>query len=817
MITPLPDTTTAKAKNHPAPATQSDTVGNTITLDSKDFNQGFIVSPEELILGKVAGLRITSNSGKPGDGFTIQNRGISTFLTDNSPLYIVDNVPIVNGYININPNDIATVTVMKDAWAVALYGDRAAHGAIVITTKKGDGTAKVSYIGKVGISFLPKQVDVFSSDEFRKLVSDRFSSSPTILSLLGNASTNWQSEIYRTAINQDHHIDFSDSIKIIPYRIAFGSTDLKGIIKTSGNKRNSVSVALTPSFFDNHMKVNITLNGLFTEESLVDENIVQSAVYANPTQPVKNSDGYYYYPTGNSSAIDGTPVVMLNTLNNKLNSDRYIGNVLIDYKLHFFEALRVILNYGEDYLKTNNHELSILSLNNKRANQKVKSKNLDLSANYFKNIESLSSNINVAIGVTQNDYSISDTSIQYIYSPDILFTSSSFESRSRSRTIYIRIGYSFKNRYCLNFSNRQQTTNIADNNAKRKISYATTLKWVVKNEMFLKNSRTISTLNLRAEYGVSGANSKLNNSFNDFFETYSSPENITAKSLGVDYGFFQNRIFGSLEFYSNTSDNLFFRYYNWSTDNNYTENNGKLKNSGIEASINAIPLLDKAWHWEIGFNTAFNRNKIETLNPGFYESADYSTNLGSPILIQKAGNPINSFNVKTQTYDNQGNPIEGNYTTDSRPYHKAQPDWIMGLSSQLSYKKWDFGFSGRLSLGNYVYNNVAADSYYNMIYKGFYLSNISKSVDKTKFVHRQYQSDYYVENASFFRMDFITLGCSFKNLWNGKADIRLAASIQNAFVITNYSGIDPEVASGIDQYGYPRPRIFSFEININLH
>ena len=787
---------------------------NAITLDSSLFNQGFIVMPEELFLGKIPGMNIISNSGKPGDGFTIQNRGISSFLTDNNPLYVVDNLPIVNGYLNINPNDIATITVIKNAWAVALYGDRAAHGAIVITTKKGGGTAKVSYIGKVGISFLPKQVDVFSSDEFRKLVYDQYNAYfpediPMLDTLLGHANTNWQSEIYRTAISQDHHVAISNSINRIPYRISFGHTNLEGIIKTTSNKRNSLSVALTPSFFDNHLKVEMTLNGLFTEENSADKYVVLSAVMFDPTQAIRNSDGSYY-KTG-YFFIDN-PVEKLNLTNNNLCSDRYISKVSIDYRLHFIPDLRVILNYGEDYLKTDNRETETWYYTyDELKDQKLISKYWDLSANYYKNIEAISSNISFVIGIIK--YNRSNSSKDFLYVSHILNNATIFDSKLKLNTTYMRIGYSLKNRYCLNFSNRKETASISDYNNRTNHVYTATLKWIVKNEPFLSSNRTISTLNLRAEYGISGANPKMSNSLNDLTRVYSSPEKITAKSLGVDYGLFHDRIYGSIEFYSNTSDNLFFRYYASGVNFVDTRNNGKLKNSGVEASINAIPLLGKAWQWKIGFNAAFNRNKIKALNTSINGSADYSTYDGSSILLQREGHPINSFNVKAQAYDSQGNPIESNYTTGTRPYHKAQPDWIMGLSSQLSYKNWDFAFSSRISLGNYVYNYVSTFGCYSSITS---LNNAPKSLNKTKFSKSQRLSDYYVENASFFRMDFITLGYSFENVWNCKASIRLSVAVQNAFVITNYSGIDPELATGIDNFGYPRARTFSLGLNMNF-
>ena len=833
MITPLPDTTTAKVKNHLAPASQNDTVGNTITLDSKDFNQGFIVSPEELILGKVAGLRITSNSGKPGDGFTIQNRGISTFLTDNSPLYIVDNVPIVNGYININPNDIATVTVMKDAWAVALYGDRAANGAIVITTKRGTKQLHVSYSGKLGVSNLPKQVEVFSGDEFRSIVTDHFSSDPTAISLLGGANTNWQNEIYRPAISQDHHVDVSGSIKEIPFRVAVGRTNQNGIIKTSSNDRTTASASLNPTFFDNHLKISMTLNGIFSRERIAPESVVRNAIQFDPTQPIKNGDGSYFALTSISSWPPANPVALLNLTNDRVNADRYIGNVTAEYWLLSSPEMRVVFSYGEDYVSTKEHKLidtaaTWLYFTNgekgirQEVNQTMKSEVWDLSFNYSKKLDSFSSQLDLSIGTSNTNNSLTADNYRASIIPQTILNNSSYNVDERLGSIYARAGYSIKDKYLLNVCIRRETDDrFADGN-KGGLSYVASLKWKMKDEAFLQNNNAISKLDLRAGYGLTGSNWQFGTSFGGAMDPNLKREKISTISLGADYGLFQNRIYGSIDFYSKTSSDLFLATPAYTLS--VTSNAGKIRNTGAEFSINATTISTKDWNMKVGFNAAYNQNKILSLIdlPGVAGYVGLQTgyvNGWDKVMIQSTGYPRNSFYVYEQDYDSNGNPVETsnpyNYY-NLRHYKKAEPDWIMGISSQLSYRNWDFAFSGRLSLGNYVYNNVAADSYFHMIYQYDYLLNVSKSVNKTKFTTAQYLSNYYVENASFFRMDYITLGYSFKNVWNRRAAIRLSATIQNAFVITNYSGIDPEQATGIDQYGYPRARTYSMGLNINF-
>ncbi len=832
MITPLPDTTIVRVNNYPAPTSQGDSIGNTITLDSKDFNQGLIVMPEELILGKVAGLRITSNSGKPSGGFTIQNRGISTFLTDNSPLYIVDDVPIVNGYININPNDIATVTVMKDAWTVALYGDRAAHGAIVITTKRGTKQLSVSYSGKLGVSNLPKQVEVFSGNEFRNLVYDHFSSTPGVINLLGNANTNWQNEIYRTAISQDHHVDVSGSLKNIPYRVAVGRTNQDGIIKTSNNNRTTAAMSLTPTFLDDHLKISMTLNGIFSRERIAPESVVRNAIQFDPTQPIKNGDGSYFALTSTSSWPPANPVALLNLTNDRVNADRYIGNVTAEYWLLSSPEMRVVFSYGEDYVSTKEHKLidtaaTWLYFTNgekgirQEVNQTMKSEVWDLSFNYSKKLDSFSSQLDLSIGTSNTNNSLTADNYRASIIPQTIFNNSSYSVDERLGSIYARAGYSIKDKYLLNVCIRRETDDrFADGN-KGGLSYVASLKWKMKDEAFLQNNKTISKLDLKAGYGLTGSNWQFGTSFGGAIDPNAKREKISTINFGADYGLFQNRIYGSIDFYSKTSSDLFFMPTVSFQPTMIKA--GKIRNTGVELCINAVAISTDNWNWNLGFNAAFNRNRIQSINlPGLTSYQGLQTgyvNGWDKVMIQSTGYPRNSFYVYEQDYDSNGNPVETsnpyNYY-NLRHYKKAEPDWIMGISSQLSYRNWDFAFSGRLSLGNYVYNNVAADSYFHMIYQYDYLLNVSKSVNKTKFTTAQYLSDYYVENASFFRMDYITLGYSFKNDWNRRAAIRLSATIQNAFVITNYSGIDPEQATGIDQYGYPRARTFSLGLNMNF-
>jgi len=820
-------------------------IGATTVIGSENFNGGLIISTEELVLGKIPGVRITSNSGKPGSSFSIQNRGDNSFYGSSDLLIVLDNVPLYDAEININPNDIEKIEVYKDGWAVALFGERASSGAIVITTKKGGSAFKATYSGKFSVSSLPKQIDVFSGDEFRKLIYERYDDDHNAISLLGNENTNWQNEIYHTAIGKDHHIGIFGSVKTIPLRLSLGRTDQDGILKTSEYKRTTVSISADPLFFGNHLKVSVNLKGVFNRNRIANENAIFSAVRYNPTLPVYNSNGTY---TQGSILAPINPIALLNFIDNKLETDRYLGNVQVDYKLHFFPDLRLILNYGEEYTHAGNCSISDTSaywVSNgsgkiECVDKTTKNKTIDFGVNYSKQIESISSHLNLTVGISKQSQWIGIDYSSLIVVPNVSNSESNSNTKSQ-QSAYLRAGYAFKDRYKINFALRKEDNSIFAEKNRANVSYIAAISWDAKKEVFFSRFNVISSCNLRLGYAVTGDNSQLDASSSMLISPDLDHQEVSTFSGGIDYGLFNNRVYGSVDLYSKTGHNLYVRVpipNGYSYFSSVILNGGRIENKGVEFNLNAKIISTKDWGWAIGFNAAFNKNKIVSLLKtddeaifGFPAGNIYG-GYGGNIFMQSKGYPINSFFVLQQVYDQNGNPIEGAYVDRSGNanlypedyYHnkKAAPDWILGISSKLNYCSWDFAFSGRLSLGNNVYNNVSSNSFYDNLYdRGNFgtigsLYNIPKLVNDTKFNSRQLYSDYYVENASFFRMDYISLGYSFTNLWKEKLGIRLSATVQNAFVITKYKGLDPEVATGIDVYSYPRARTISFGVNMEF-
>jgi TonB-dependent starch-binding outer membrane protein SusC len=813
--------------------TKNEAGNYSFVLDSLQFNRGMYISPLELIIGKVPGLSISSNNGKPGGSFTILNRGIGTFYTSSSPLIIVDDLITNNEQININPNDVERFTVLNDVSALAMYGEKASNGAIVITTKKGSKELKVHYAGKIGFSELPEQIDVYSADEYRTLINKRYADNLDVIDLLGNSSTNWQNEIYRTAFGQDHFLSVSGAVKTIPFRFSFGSTNQNGIIETSEYNRKTLSVNINPSLFDDHLKLNIRFNGVFNKNRIANENAIANAILFDPTQPVFNNSiygGYFTWIYNNEPNLVAirNPLALLKLTHNTIKTDRYLSNIKIDYKLHFFPDVRVVVNYGKDKYSSNDdvHIDTTASWTYwygkglvQKYNHTENSKQFDISLNYSKYIEVISSRINITVGYSQLKRDSSTYDYETNFGATYLLDSSYYRIENEQESRFFCLNYILKEKYSFNLSLQRDDNSRYAEKYKSAYSPAFSFVWNLKNESFLKENKYVSELNLSSGYGLCGA---FQPSAGAVDWTH---EKISFFKLDLNYGLFKNRIFGSVDYYLKTSDDLLMKVYvlNGSSFSNYIiVNRGKIENRGVEFMLNTVAVSTNNWFWGIGVNASYNKNKIIS---GDSYSANTGKILGAMdyIQIQTSGYPVNSFYVYQQVYDSNGKPLEGVYvmntdnTVKMYEYKKAFPDVLMGITSTLNYKNFDFSFSGRLSLGNYVYNNVASSSYYNRIYLGYnYLANISKMVENTGFLQAQYYSDYYVENASYFRMDNVSLGYSFKNVFKTKLDFHLSMNVQNAFVITKYKGLDPEVASGVDGYAYPRPRIFSLGVSANF-
>lgn len=797
-------------------------------FEAEQFNKGFITSPYELIMGKIPGLIISSNRGVPGGDFTVNNHGGVSFYQSSTTLIIVDDIPLYITPLYINPNDIESITYLKDYSSAGVYQENTTTGAIVINTKKGGKKFKINYKGKLAVSYLSKKIDILSADEYRNAFLQHFSEQinqdPSFLDLLGDSKTDWQDEIYQTALSHDHFLNLSGSINKInlPYYISVGKTMLEGIVKTSKYDRTTANIALSPSYFKDHLKISLNLTGVFNKKNNVNKRVLVSAVHFDPTLPINYSE---------STSIIFNPVRLLDEYNETNKTEFFNGNIKVDYKFHFLPDLNVVLNYSRNkyILKNKCSEVPDSAWFTLFENNTTKKNEcLDTYLKYSKYIDLFKSSLNIKIGISQRDYEIEE-----------VFTNEFFgyiqAEKKPFRSYYASFNYSFKDKYLINFNIIRRSFPELSSKNKWTVSPSISLAWKIKNESFLINSNTISDLKLRFGYWKKTPLPDLNTILAE--KTFANPnltnEKYTSYNIGLEFGLFGNKINGYIEYFKKIGNDLILNIPLPRTSGSVymPENIAEINTNEINFSINAKLINTDIIKWNIYGNLSYSNNEIKNLTgEGINDLSNFSFLTGQSsdgvgglgVLTYKVGYPINSFYVYKQIYDNNGNPIEGMYEDlnndgeinqdDKYCYKKASPDIIIGIASDLNYKNWMLSFSGRLYLGNYNYNNINPINSYRYLI----VCNLTRLNYNAGFENIQIYSDYFIEKASFFRMDNICLSYKFENLLKNKLGVELYCSVQNTFVLTKYSQQDPETITGIDRLIYPRPRTFTFGLNISF-
>ncbi len=876
-------------------AKKSDLTGSVAIISSKDFNEGPITTPEQLISGKAAGVLITPNNGAPGSGSSIRIRGGSSLNASNDPLIVVDGMPLSNSGIAgvgnalalINPNDIATFTILKDASATAIYGSRASNGVILITTKKGTpGKPRFSFTTQLSAGELIKKFPTLSVSEFRNLVNTYGSSAQK--ALLGNANTDWQDQIYRTAISTDNNLSVTGSLKNLPYRLSVGYLNQNGIIKTSNLERISAGLNLNPTLFNDHLKIDLNLKSSFSKSRFSNDGAVWGAIQFDPTQPVysgNNRFGGYWERldpsntvTGLSSLSPKNPLGTLEQYYNLGNANRLIANVALDYKFHFFPDLRAVADLGYDISKgfgnVTVNDSAAMSYKGFKADdgtyhggsrshydQRINNSYSNFYLNYSKNINS-ENKLEIMAGVEYQRYFTTNYNFKsYTYDSTVTNTPAYPFDKPENRILSFlgRANYSWNNMLFLTASMRRDgTSKFAP--AQRWGNFPSAAVAWKFNDLLFKESGAVNELKLRLGYGVTGQQDGIGNydyiSYydlsdlkaqyrfgNDFYRMYRPGgyyanrkwEQTATTNIGIDYGFFDNRVSGSIEYYFKKTTDLLNQitqpaFTNFS--NTIVANVGSMENRGVEFSINVQPIRTKDIVWDVMFNTSYNKNEITKLSFNKVESDIFQiAGIGGNGGVQAnaLGYPRASFYVFKQVYDEKtGKPIEDLFvdfnrdgklnTNDLYVFKSPDPKVFFGFSTRFTYKEWDISTSLRANVGNYVYNQAATNSAISKFLFSSYLGNNSPDVLTTGFVGQGdfYQSNYYVQNASFLKMDNLNIGYDFGSLGNGKLRLRANASVQNVFVVTNYKGIDPEVGNGIDNNPYPRPRTYLLGIGLNF-
>ena len=886
---------------------KDDLSGSVVAIKAEEMNKGAVTSPQELIMGKVPGLSVSQGDGAPGAGSTIRIRGGASLNASNDPLIVIDGIPVSNdaapgtpnALATINPNDIETFTVLKDASATAIYGSRASNGVIIIQTKKGtQDKIKVSYSGTFTAKDPYKRIETLDAQSFREVMQAQYPEGTAqsadiqrILNVYPNQSTDWQDAIYQTGLSTDQNIGIAGKAGFMPFRISLGYNTEKGTLKTSKYERYTGAVNLSPKFFDNHLSVDINVKGTINKNRFADSGAVGAAAFFDPTKPIYDEEnrynGYWNWGIVQGAQADlatQNPLSLLYDRNNHGTTKRSLGNIQLDYKIHGLEDLHANLNLGYDVAKTTGRNFvnsnSVQSSldktftglgqgntwNNLRRNHL-----LDFYMNYAKNIESIKSNFDIMAGYSWQHFYYANHDITYSNPTEDLGAKEGYTYDENERhyirddhrripyenyliSFFGRLNYNFMDRYLLTATLRRDGSSRFSENNRWGLFPSAALAWTISNEPFMKATENVlSKLKLRLGYGVTGQQEIGDYQYITSYSFSTNPnttylgttllkpngyspdlkwEQTTTYNVAIDFGFLNNRINGSIEYYQKHTKDL-LNTISAAAGTNFinliTANVGKMKNKGVEANVNAIAIQSKDFTWEVGYNITWNDSKITKLTTTFnpdYQGIDAGTN-----QKHQVGEMPGTFYLYQQVYDENGKPIQNAFVdrnndgqiTEADRYltHKSPMAKIyMGFSSQFSYKKWDLGFNLRANFGNYVYNGVASGNSTSNNYggKGF-ITNLYNGFQDTGFTllntSEQMASDYFLENASFLKMDNLTLGYSFQNLFAAKLSGRISASVQNVFTISKYSGLDPECGA-IDSNIWPRPRTYTIGLNLNF-
>jgi TonB-linked SusC/RagA family outer membrane protein len=870
---------------------KKDATGSVALVTEENFNRQMNATAENLINGRVAGLTITT-PGAPGAGSVIRIRGGASLSASNDPLIVIDGLPIFNNNVggstsilaSINPNDIESFSILKDASATAIYGSRASNGVIIITTKKGGkGGIQVSFNSITTYNTLARRVDVLSADEFRALVNQE--GTPAQRALLGNANTDWQDEIFSNSLSVDNNLSVRGNLfNIIPTRLSVGYTSVPGLLRTGEFNRTTTSLSLNPSFFDNHLKINVNANLSWQDNRFADEGAIGNAIRFDPTQSVYDEDSYFggYFewlePDGDRivTGAQYNPVSLLELRSNKTDNRRIYGNIQFDYKLHFFKDLRVVLNLGLDeqegsgdnvlspfsragYITGNISSGDYQNLGSfTRFSDSRQNKLLDVYGVYTKEIGKF--DIEATAGYSYQNYKAEQFNSGNIVDPNAI-SDVNTEPVVNLQSYFGRVNLGFDDKYLLTLNYRRDGTSRFSPDNRWGDFYGAAFAWRISEESFVQNFEALSDLKLRLGYGVTGqqeigdrmayipryttsTSPQATYQFGNLFVPYGRPqgyntglkwEETATYNIGLDYGFFNNRLTGAVDFfYKESTDLLNFGPYPDLANlaNEGFANIGEFTTKGIEFSISYDIARSQDFNWNANFNVFYNDREIKELgNPAGVRTGDIDGGGGNTIQKHDIGFAPNAFFVYEQVYGADGKPLEGVFVdrnqdgiiNDSDRYHYRKPyaDYTFGFQNNMSYKNFDFSMAWRASVGNYMYNNTASNAGYlaSGVRYPDVISNVNAAYYETGFRNEgsNYFSDYYVQEASWLKLDNVTVGYTIQKPGGyDNAKLRIYAGAQNVLTITEYDGIDPEIEGGIDRNVYPRARMYLLGLNLDF-
>ena len=880
---------------------KSDLTGSVSTVKADEINKGVISSPADMLRGKSAGVVVTAGDGMPGSAATVRIRGGSSINASNTPLYVIDGLPVSNDGISgmsdpmasINPEDIESFTVLKDASATAIYGSRASNGVIVITTKKGSKTAtalpKVAVDFTTSVNTIAKYNSLLDADGILQIIRDFYGANSAAEQHLGVAgklySTDWQKEIYQIAPTYDGNISLNGRAGFLPYRVSGGFMSQNGTLKGSKMNRGTLSLNLSPTFFDKHLTVNVNGKGTYAKNWYANQGAIGAANHYDPTKPVySNEPGYslngyttWYDASGNINTMATmNPVALLNDRIDLADAYRFIGNTQFDYKVHGLEDLRLNLNLGLDWAKSNGltevakgSEASYHNTNQSGGGSHTEydysrmNTTLEFYADYNKTFAE-KHNVDLMAGYSWQRFYNENNSKTYRISDKSSLGESVGKGELFLISFFGRANYAFEDKYLLTATLRADGTSRFQNH-KWGIFPSVAFGWNILKESFMPASKELSTLKLRLSWGETGQQevggyydtfaqfltTQLGSYYFTNGESYTNPiaalgysadlrwETTTTYNVGMDFGFWNDRLTAAVDVYRrDTRDILnYIPVPALSNLTNYLNTNiGSMTNQGVELDVNAILVETRDASWTVGFNAAYNKNKITKLTVSDddatgVETGGISGGTGNNVQMFQVGYPMRTFNLYQQVYDTAGNPVNGVYVDrnndgqinadDKYLGHHADPDWTFGFNTSFSWKNWTAALSGHASLGNWVYNNVASDTEMLAdLWTNQFISNRVSSATKSMFSQAQYLSDYYLQDGSYLKLDNFTLGYTIPKLFNVTPDrpfsVNIFGTVQNICCLTKYTGIDPEIYGGIDGTVYPRPRTFVAGVKLNF-
>lgn len=899
---------------------RDDMTGSISAIKADDLNRGAVVSTQDMLKGRIPGLLVIPGDGGPGSGSRIRIRGAASLNASNDPLIVIDGVPIAQGAAGamsnpldlLNPNDIESFSVLKDASAAAIYGSRASNGVIIITTKKGTGLKpQVSYNGSVSVQQISKKVPVMSAQELMDFYSEIYPSGTAtgerIAQLAGDSQTDWQDLIFRTAFATEHNLSLYGNVKgRMPYRASAAYNGQQGTLQESSYTRATADLNLSPNFFDKHLTMDISLKGVYSYQDYADGSTVGKAAFFNPTRDPywRNSDGtidmtttngYWNYGNGRGTEftpnilVGPSPLSMIYDGISTADSYRFIGRIALDYKVHGLEDLSFNVSTGMDVTATDSYNgvrpgsfQAYTDTANLKVGRYTKGYNLSRSE-IFESYAAYSPTwgihkLDLMAGYSwQNNY-WANRDVKYFNVTDKIDLSPGETAESRYLwyrrenylvSFYGRANYSLDSRYVFTFSARGDGSSKFAKEHRWGFFPSGAFAWNVAQEPFMKAVRPVSTLKLRLSVGLTGQQDGIgdyaylaryyfqnNPSYMYNMGEYEYMKILTPQAydptirwettltynVGLDFGFFKDRLSGSVDAYlSDTRDLLNSVQIPMGSNfgNKLMTNVGSIRNKGIEFALSGVPVQTGFWSVQLGVNGTFQDTRFTKLNQTedknyYIEAGNISKGTGGYLCRQMVGYAPYTYYVYQQKYDSDGRPLQNEFVdrdgdgviTDSDRYMSGKsvaPKFFYGVNLKVTYRGWDFGINGHGSAGTWVFNDFAsANSTAALDINSGSLPNQAKLVKETGFTApnsaRQWYSDYFLENASFFRLDDVNLGYTFRAIGRWETDVRLAFAMQNVFILTGYSGMDPEVVSetGIDGTIWPRPRTYSLRLNINF-